>query len=385
MKNPFSVWKIYIILLLSLSISGYLLFKALSEIHFIKVNDGTGTHLWKDFNNNQAIDFTLENEFYEVKSGNFRLKTSTDYLNEIQWTSKAFFCLLLAFFFVCCRDLAYMWRIKLLTKGKISWSRSLRVILLWEFASALSPGIVGGAAVAMFILKKEKISLGKSTSIVIITALMDNLFYLLLIPFLFLLIDSSSLFPNQFSFEKSVQLIFWSGYVIIFLLSIFLILGIFFFPKWIKSFLMLLFSLPILNKWKKNAEHTGNEIIQTSKEFKNEKKTFWLSPFFATILSWSSRYLVINCIIAGFIHLQGIQHIQILAKQVVMWLFLLISPTPGASGIAEFAFSELMQDLSSSLFLITTLAILWRLISYFPYLIVGSILLPFWLKKKRDE
>jgi uncharacterized protein (TIRG00374 family) len=60
-----------------------------------------------------------------------------------------------------------------------------------------------------------------------------------------------------------------------------------------------------------------------------------------------------------------------------------ISPTPGGSGVAEYAFGELMATFSKSMFLITSLAIIWRLISYFPYLIIGSILLPKWLKSKQ--
>jgi glycosyltransferase 2 family protein len=44
--------------------------------------------------------------------------------------------------------------------------------------------------------------------------------------------------------------------------------------------------------------------------------------------------------------------------------------------MAEFAFSELMSDFSQSAFLLATMAVIWRLISYLPYLIIGSIILP---------
>jgi uncharacterized protein (TIRG00374 family) len=59
-----------------------------------------------------------------------------------------------------------------------------------------------------------------------------------------------------------------------------------------------------------------------------------------------------------------------------------ISPTPGGSGVAEYAFGELMSDFSHSALLLAGLALLWRLISYFPYLFIGALLLPKWLKKK---
>ena len=71
----------------------------------------------------------------------------------------------------------------------------------------------------------------------------------------------------------------------------------------------------------------------------------------------------------------------IIAKQLILWIFMLISPTPGGSGVAEYAFGELMGVFSQSTLLIIFIALLWRLISYFPYLIIGSILLPIWLRK----
>jgi uncharacterized protein (TIRG00374 family) len=59
-----------------------------------------------------------------------------------------------------------------------------------------------------------------------------------------------------------------------------------------------------------------------------------------------------------------------------------VSPTPGGSGIAEYAFGELLVDFSQSALLLASLAIVWRLMSYFPYLFIGAFLLPRWLKRR---
>ena len=77
-----------------------------------------------------------------------------------------------------------------------------------------------------------------------------------------------------------------------------------------------------------------------------------------------------------------LDNILLLGKQLVLWLLMMISPTPGGSGVAEFAFGELLATFSSSVILIAALALIWRLISYFPYLFIGVIVLPKWLKKK---
>jgi uncharacterized protein (TIRG00374 family) len=76
------------------------------------------------------------------------------------------------------------------------------------------------------------------------------------------------------------------------------------------------------------------------------------------------------------------QQTLLFIKQFVVWMFLRVSPTPGGSGVAEWAFGELLADFSTQFVLLGAMAVLWRFISYYPYLIIGSIILPRWLKRK---
>jgi glycosyltransferase 2 family protein len=64
-----------------------------------------------------------------------------------------------------------------------------------------------------------------------------------------------------------------------------------------------------------------------------------------------------------------------------MWIVLLISPTPGSSGAAEFAFSGFMADLLPAGASLVLIALLWRLVTYYIYLIAGSVVGPRWLKR----
>jgi hypothetical protein len=63
-----------------------------------------------------------------------------------------------------------------------------------------------------------------------------------------------------------------------------------------------------------------------------------------------------------------------------MWVIMLISPTPGGSGIAEYAFSVYLEEFIPR-GLDGSLALLWRLVSYYPYLIIGVVLLPRWVRR----
>ena len=380
-EKAFSWWKIALAVLLGLSIATWMMYRSLNQTQLIPVENQSGNYVW--IGKTATPDLSNAGEFQFQKNGDYELDTIGNTLRNIRWTSSSYLWLLAVILGMVGRDFFYIVRIRILTKKSLSWFRSTVVILLWEFASALSPGVVGGAAVAMFILNREKIPLGRSTAIVIITAFMDNLFYIVMIPFVFLFIQPSVLFPSTMESAQSVEMVFWSGFAIILIVCLFLFLTLFFLPKLATQFLKKVFSIPFLSKWKPKAVQTGLDLEIAALELKQEKINFWTSTFMATLASWISRYLVINFILNAFLELRFIDNIVLLGKQLVLWLFMLVSPTPGASGVAEYAFGELLATFSASTILIASLAILWRLISYFPYLFIGAFILPRWLKKTK--
>jgi uncharacterized protein (TIRG00374 family) len=388
MSNPdiinssFQKWKIWTAIFLGISVAGYMLYRSLNETRFIKVGAGNGTHRWIDGNHNKVIDLSQAIDFTIDNSGDYKIETLSDVLLSVNWTYKTFFWIFMALLCMVGRDFFYMWRIRLLTSEQLTWKKSFSVIMLWEFASALSPGVVGGAAVAMFILNKEKIALGRSTAIVFITTMMDNLFYVMMIPLTFLFITSDDLFPLSYSGSQGIQVVFWTGYSVIALAAILLFIALFIWPSFSKKLLSGLFSLPFLKRWKTKAIQTGDDIVVTSKEMKKETFAAWIKVFLVTCGSWVSRYLVINAILQAFLQLSLYDHALILGKQFVLWLFMLVSPTPGASGVAEYAFGELLISFSGSTILLAGMAVIWRLISYFPYLFIGAWILPRFLRKK---
>lgn len=379
-EKTFSKWRIYLALLIGVSISGGILIYSLTRSEFQEVEKGQGAYIWKDTNQNKRIDYSNTEEFVADPAGNFQKKSAWQVLSDISWNSTTFFWIFLALVGMVGRDLGYMLRIRILTKKQLSWRQSFHVIMLWEFASALAPGVMSGAAVAMFILHREKIALGKATAIVIITAFLDNLFYVIVIPLLFLFIPAGKLFPS--TGNESMMAVFWTGFSVFAVLCLILFSCIALYPKLVYYILTVITKLPLLKRFREGAAKTGNDVSATAVEMKKEPFSFWIKAFGATVFSWSSRFLVINCIMQAFLSLGFLQHVQIFTKQFVLWMFLRISPTPGGSGVAEWAFGELLSEFSASIILLGTMAVLWRLISYFPYLLIGSVILPRWLSKK---
>ena len=300
----------------------------------------------------------------------------------VTWSSSSFLWLFVAVLMMATRDVAYMYRIRVLTDYKITWRRSFDVIMLWEFASALTPSVVGGSGVALYIVHKEGITIGKSTAVVMVTALMDELFYILTVPIIILLVGFSDLFPV--SLEQSFLGIrmgtiglFVLGYFFILLLTSIIGYAIFINPRGFKKLLLSLLKIKFLKRWRYSAIQVGDDIMTTSKELKGKPIGFWAKAFGATLFSWTARYWVVNFMILAFLPVSD--HLLIYGRQLVMWVIMLISPTPGGSGVAELAFSGFLGEFT--LGLAATFALLWRLISYYPYLFIGSFVLPNWLKR----
>ena len=300
--------------------------------------------------------------------------------NKINWTYYTFLWLFLAIVLQAIRDVAYMYRLRLLTDKQISWRSSFDVIMLWEFASSITPSIVGGSAVALFIVHKEGLSVGRSTAVVMITALLDELFYIVMVPIVILIVGLNNLFVESGSFMMNLgsEGVFIAGYAFILLLTLIILTGVFISPKGLKTVLVKIFSLRFLKKWKEKASETGDDIIATSKEMKGKSFTFWAKAYGATIFSWTARFWVVNCLIMAF-NTVG-EHMLIYARQLIMWVILLISPTPGGSGIAEYAFPIFLGEFIP-VGLESALGLLWRIISYYPYLFIGVIVLPFWIRR----
>jgi len=300
-----------------------------------------------------------------------------------RWSFAAAFWIFISFIMMAIRDLAYMWRIRVLTDQKISWRNTFDVIMLWEFSSAVSPSVVGGTGPAIYFLYKEGLNIGKSTAVILTAIFFDELFFILMVPLMILFFGNQAFPSENISFLSHLQLYFWIAYCAIFLYTLLLFYALFINPYTIKKLLSWVFLFPLIKRWRLGARKLGNQLIITSEEFKGKEFSFWIKTFLSTFISWTARYWVINFIFLAFFfnEIGWTEHFLIYARQLTMWIILLISPTPGGSGIAEYIFTDFLGDIIPNLEWAVPLAIIWRLISYYPYLFIGAIVLPRWLRK----
>lgn len=296
------------------------------------------------------------------------------------WSSVAF--ILLAILFMLGRDLGLIYRFRMLSDKRLTWLQSFNIHILNEFTSAVTPSAVGGSALVVLFLNKEGIGVGRSTAIMITNLFLDELLFVILCPVVFLLVPMAELFNVTSVVAATIGVVFWSVYGVLCIWTTVLFLGLFLRPDLIVSFFNLIFQLPFLRRWHSKIAAFSSSLLNASHEISSQPFLFWLKAFATTSVSWISRFLVVNALFLAFIPINN--HLVIFGRQLMLWVVMVVSPTPGASGLTEIAFREYYSDLMLSGSSILLIILLWRVISYYLYLLLGVLIIPKWIRKSFD-
>lgn len=330
-----------------------------------------------------------------------------DEFNKITWDGNVFFWLGMAVVFMCTRHICYMTRLRIVTDGFFSWRKCFELIVLWEFSSAVTPTSVGGSAVALFALSQDKLPPGRTTMIVLYTVILDTLFFLSLILLLFLFFGPLMVQPGASSWSdlmgSAFGTVFSFAYIFMFCYGSLFFIGVFVSSKFVLRLLRWFTGFGFLKRFREGADKMGSEMEITSSELRNKNWTFHLKSFLVTFGAWTSKFMVLNCLVMGFVSMSNdpavkdhyhqlmsgtldfsyfTQQLFIYSRQLAMWIITAVSPTPGGSGIAEGAFMRFHNDyIPKDGTLLLIMAVFWRFFTYYVYLLVGMIVVPNWIRK----
>lgn len=307
-------------------------------------------------------------------------------LKQISVTGHTVVWIFIAFCFMLGRDIGFTIRYRFLTEKQLSWKQCIKVTLLAEFGTAITPSSVGGSSMAVIFLAKENIPVGRSTAMVFVTLLLDELFFVVTFPILMIFIPFETLFANNTALGSGVLILFIVAYIVKMILCTLLIVGLFIKPQVIRWLIIKIFRLPFLRRWHYKAAKAGDDLVVSSRELRGKTCSYWFPLVTATILSWCSRYLVVNAVFMAFFQVHD--NLLIFARQFVMWVVMVISPTPGGSGISEFIFKQYLSEFIPLAGVVPLIVLLWRLLTYYNYLFVGALIVPRWVKKsfgKKEE
>lgn len=314
--------------------------------------------------------------------------TSWELLRQFAWSTRSSYALLGVLGCVLVRDLGYIIRLRVLSFGAFNWRQATENILLWELASALTPSVVGGSAVAVVILKRDGLRWGKSLATVFATAMMDEAFYLLAVPLAFLWATSGghAIFPDvPAGFESAAwgaQSVFWLAYAFIATLTATMLFGLVLKPQATHRLLLWAKSTRVLKRWSERIGAWADDLLEASHTIRNAPLRYWVKGFAATCSSWTARFVTLNMVLLVFY--PQVEHAAVLARQLLLWLVLSISPTPGSSGAAELGLPAFLSDLTGLAY-IAAVVLLWRTFTYFIYLVAGAFVLPSWLVRTQRK
>lgn len=305
----------------------------------------------------------------------FKGEFNPDVWSMIHFDTRVVLCIVLAWIFMAGRDFGLTWRFRALTDRRLTWWQAVRVNFMCEFTSAITPSAVGGSSLGMVFMHHEGIDLGRATTLMLTTLFLDELFFVVACPIVVAVIPYDMLFGfGGSSFVIGLKLVFWIVYAAIFLWTLVLFTGILVWPYGMKRCLVWIFKFHPLRRWQSAVMALGDNMVATSKDLRTRSVRWWFDAFAATALTWSSRYLVVNALFWGFV--PGADQLVVFGRQFVVWVVLMVSPTPGGSGVSEWLFTEYYGDLLHNTSIALVIALFWRIITYYVYLVVGVFLAP---------
>lgn len=332
---------------------------------------------------------------------------------KIEFNNDVFFWVGMAALFMCSRHFFYMLRLRIITNGFFSWRKCFELVVMWEFSSAVTPTTAGGAAVAVFAIAQEKLSGGKTAMIVLYAVVTDTFCFLSALLIFFLLFGPIMVQPGATDLNTLIYHTEWGAFFVLAYVVMMIYGSIFFYgvminAKKIENVLLWFCKIPFLKRYKDNIVRITNDMDMASEELKSKSWTFHLSTYLATMSAWGSKFMILNCLIVAFVasstnpevqahynnFLEGEMHfstfwqqIFIYARQQAMYVITAVVPSPGGSGVAEYAFQKFHYDyiptketgIASAATIMVIMATVWRLLTYHVYLFGGAIVVPNWL------
>lgn len=251
-------------------------------------------------------------------------------------------------------------KIRFLSEKKLSWMASVRIVLAWDFTSAVTPSTIGGAPMATYAMTKEGLKLGDSGAIILYGVLLDQLWYALAIPILLLAGIYYEVVPAGIGLVGDISM----GLLYVGLLSYAGVLayGVLINPAAIKKVVKVVFKLPILRKMGDRIEVEAENLEEYAHQLRKKPFSFLLKAFGLSTMSWLARIALPTIVVLSLLPAPEVLSVL---RSLAMNLAFLIVPTPGGSGGVEGLFVLFQGPLISREGFIGLAVFVWRIISYY--------------------
>lgn len=313
---------------------------------------------------------------YFVLKDNFAEKIKYLFSFDIKWIVLAF-CLILAYWFL--KGLVLYYCTSKINK-KYTERKGILLMITTQFFHAITPFAAGGQPWQIYKLKKDGLSLGESTNVII----QDFIAYQIALVFLGGIAIISNyifhIFPSDSLLKKLVTI----GFIINTLVVIVLFLTAFS-KKWNKK--LIDGSISFLSKIK---------IIKDKEEQLKKSEKFIHNFHRSAIILFKDKFNLFRIIMLNFIALVGqylipftllmglgiyINPLIVIITSAYVMLIGSMVPIPGGTGGLEFSFMAFFKNFITGPEL-SIIMIVWRLVTYYFGIIIGGLTLNFERKVK---
>ena len=252
---------------------------------------------------------------------------------------------------------------------------STKIVIANLFLSLITPALVGGEPLRIYLLNKKGMKLGGATAAILGERLIDAICVLIAVPFAFFILKDR-LGNSTLTLGLTIGIIIFIGFLLIILYSLR-------HPEKIKS--LLIFLNKKFNRLfhkHKDTEVSGfvnfierevDNFHSSMMFFSGEGKKTFLFVIFLTLSYWGVCFMIASMLLLGL----GLPpfFLDSYAAQMILVVIVSIPTTPGSSGVAELSMTGMYGIIlgQSYGYLLGVFVILFRFVTYYMNLIAGAI------------
>ncbi|MEX0994668.1 MAG: lysylphosphatidylglycerol synthase transmembrane domain-containing protein [Balneolaceae bacterium] len=271
-------------------------------------------------------------------------------------------------------------KIRFLAENRISWMASVRIMLTWEFASAVTPSTIGGAPLATYAMTREGMKLGKSTGIMLYGVLLDQFWYAIAVPILLIAGVYMTVIPPEIGFVGAATMVLiYTGLIAY---GIFLTYGLLVNPRTMKKIVLWIFRLPFLRKFSGKVNEEAEHLEEYSYELRKKPLKFIGRAFFLSTMSWLCKVALPPIVVLSLL---PAEEILLVMRSLAMNLAFLVIPTPGGSGGVEGLFAIFLGPLIDRTAFIGLAVFVWRVITYYVSIGLGIMAVTWYVNHTVEE
>ena len=266
---------------------------------------------------------------------------------------------------------------------RVSIVTALSVITSGLFLAAVTPFQTGGLPVQLYILKKEGISIGKGSVILLFRGILELFIFIFVVPLIF--------FYYKGLMTSNVTQALMRYLFIIYGFGLLLLAVVVVNPRFLKR---ILYRFHFFLKRKKIIRTKRllrlikrlflevEDFRKSLRLYFRKQKFMLFFAFIVTIISYIGLFLILPVMMLGLGDRPPI--LETIYLQLILKFLLFFVPTPGASGVSEAAFVSLLKRVSP-VHLLGIAVVLWRLFTFYFGAAIGGFVIIRMLQRGEEE